>query len=180
MAALFLPYRALGIITDAVPFAVQRRGAEAFATVAVGAAWQTFNCARLLLVAASPQLPGPVGALAASDDLTFAAVGPDVHVFRRVHRVAVWSGHYSGRVLALLALGPVLLSLGDDGRLLAWAVQQAPARPDEGDAGGPREPQLRQQPLRALGPTPGFTPTCLCHPDAYLNKVGCLNKEYMA
>lgn len=38
--ALFQPFRALGLITDAVPFAVQRRGAATFVTVSVGKAWQ--------------------------------------------------------------------------------------------------------------------------------------------
>jgi hypothetical protein len=37
---LFQPFRALGYITDDVPFAVQRRGKETFVTVSVGKAWQ--------------------------------------------------------------------------------------------------------------------------------------------
>ena len=40
MQPLFRPFRALGYITDDVPFAVQRRGKETFATVSVGKAWQ--------------------------------------------------------------------------------------------------------------------------------------------
>jgi hypothetical protein len=38
--SLFLPFRALGYITDDVPFAVQRRGKETFITVSVGKSWQ--------------------------------------------------------------------------------------------------------------------------------------------
>lgn len=38
--ALFQPFRALGYITDDVPFAVQRRGKETYVTVSVGKAWQ--------------------------------------------------------------------------------------------------------------------------------------------
>lgn len=38
--ALFAPFRALGYITDEVPFAVQRRGKETFVTVSVGKTWQ--------------------------------------------------------------------------------------------------------------------------------------------
>ena len=40
MSALFQPFRALGYITEKVPFAVQRRGKETFVTVGVGKAWQ--------------------------------------------------------------------------------------------------------------------------------------------
>lgn len=38
--ALFAPFRAVGLITDDVPFAVQRRGKETYVTVSVGKAWQ--------------------------------------------------------------------------------------------------------------------------------------------
>jgi U3 small nucleolar RNA-associated protein 21 len=37
---LFAPFRALGYITEDVPFVVQRRGKEAFVTVSVGKCWQ--------------------------------------------------------------------------------------------------------------------------------------------
>ena len=44
MQPLFRPFRALGYISDNVPFAVQRRGKETFVTVGVGKAWQVFSC----------------------------------------------------------------------------------------------------------------------------------------
>ena len=40
MQPLFQPFRALGYISDDVPFVVQRRGKETFVTVGVGKAWQ--------------------------------------------------------------------------------------------------------------------------------------------
>ncbi len=40
MQPLFQPFRALGYISDDVPFAVQRRGKETFVFVSVGKAWQ--------------------------------------------------------------------------------------------------------------------------------------------
>lgn len=40
MQPLFRPFRALGYISDDVPFAVQRRGKETFVTLGVGKAWQ--------------------------------------------------------------------------------------------------------------------------------------------
>jgi hypothetical protein len=43
---LFRPFRALGYITDDVPFAVQRRGKEAFVTFSVGRTWQARRTAR--------------------------------------------------------------------------------------------------------------------------------------
>ena len=41
--ALFQPFRALGYITDDVPFAIQRRGRETYVTVSVGKAWQVVS-----------------------------------------------------------------------------------------------------------------------------------------
>ena len=40
---IFEPYRAIGYITDNVPFVVQRRGLETFVTVSVGKSFQIFN-----------------------------------------------------------------------------------------------------------------------------------------
>lgn len=50
---LFQPFRALGYITDDLPFAVQRRGREAYVTVSVGKCWQARAqlCARIDLIA---------------------------------------------------------------------------------------------------------------------------------
>jgi hypothetical protein len=48
--ALFHPFRALGYITAAVPFSVQRRGRATFLTVSAGKAFQIYNCAKLTLI----------------------------------------------------------------------------------------------------------------------------------
>ena len=42
MPPLFEAFRALGHITEATPFATQRRGKESFVTVSVGSAWQVW------------------------------------------------------------------------------------------------------------------------------------------
>lgn len=40
---IFEPYRAIGYITNSVPFSVQRLGTETFVTVSVGKAFQVYN-----------------------------------------------------------------------------------------------------------------------------------------
>lgn len=52
--ALFVPFRALGYITDDVPFAVQRRGRETFVTVSVGKSWQVSDWSLGLVRAMAP------------------------------------------------------------------------------------------------------------------------------
>lgn len=42
--ALFVPFRALGLVTEDAPFVTQRRGKETFITLSVGDSWQVcFN-----------------------------------------------------------------------------------------------------------------------------------------
>ncbi len=53
---LFKPFRALGYITEDVPFVVHRRGKEAYVCVSVGRAWQVYNCAKLTLIMVGPQV----------------------------------------------------------------------------------------------------------------------------
>jgi hypothetical protein len=53
---LFASFRALGYITDSVPFAINRRGKETWVACSVGRSWQIFNCAKLTLVLVGPQV----------------------------------------------------------------------------------------------------------------------------
>jgi U3 small nucleolar RNA-associated protein 21 len=213
--ALFAPFRALGYITDPVPFATQRRGGGGASgggrdgrgsggtvTVAVGRTWQTFDSSRLVLRLVGPAHPRDVTAVACKGDLTWAAAGGDVYEARRVHfttaaegadgdganaaaaKPAYRNGHRAGsRILALLPLGEgdnaTLLSLGTDRQLLAWRVGQHGRKPatridlsvagfeSSGKKAGSAASASKQ---KQIG-DPSARPTCICHPDTYLNKV---------
>ncbi|BDA46919.1 probable guanine nucleotide-binding protein subunit beta-like protein at C-terminar half [Coccomyxa sp. Obi] len=149
---LFQPFRALGYITDEIPFAVQRLGREAFVTVSAGKAWQIYKCSQLRLAMVGPQLPHTIQALASKGELVFAAVKGDIIACKRMHREGVYRGH-TGTILQLLCLGDHLLSLGSDGKLLFWKI------------GDFDDPQVSMD----LGKD--FSPACMAHPDTYLNKV---------
>eukprot|EP00879_Flechtneria_rotunda_P017827 GHRR01018686.1.p1 GENE.GHRR01018686.1~~GHRR01018686.1.p1 ORF type:complete len:180 (+),score=43.21 GHRR01018686.1:612-1151(+) len=151
-APLFKPFRALGYITEDVPFAVQRRGKETYVTVSVGRTWQIYNTAKLTLVMIGPQLPHTVNALACKGDLTFAATGAIIHEAKRSYMTGKYASH-SGRILQLLVLADQLLSLGRNSKLLVWKI---------GDY---------QQPQTIIDFGPDFKPTCMIHPDTYINKV---------
>ncbi|GLC36521.1 hypothetical protein PLESTM_000455900 [Pleodorina starrii] len=157
VAPLFKPFRALGYITDNVPFAVNRKGKETYVTVSVGKAWQVYNCTKLTLSLVGPQLSGDIRALACTSDLTFAAVGNDLVECKRLHRSGVYRGGHVGPVRQLMTLGGLLLSLGGgserDGRLVVWEIGKY------------------DEPKRVIEFPPGFRPSCMAHPDTYLNKV---------
>lgn len=72
---LFEPFRALGYITDDVPFAVQRRGKETFVTVSVGRTWQVYNASKLLLVLVGPQVSASGGRMGSDARAEASLVG---------------------------------------------------------------------------------------------------------
>ncbi|XP_010263396.1 PREDICTED: WD repeat-containing protein 36 [Nelumbo nucifera] len=152
---IFEPYRAIGYITSNVPFSVQRLGTETFVTVSVGKAWQVYNCAKLTLEIVGPSLPKKIRALASYRDYTFAAYGKDIGVFKRAHQVATWSRH-NEKVHLLLLFGEHILSVDVKGNLFIWAF---------------KEVNQNLAPITHILLEDKFNPTCIMHPDTYLNKV---------
>lgn len=71
--------------------------------------------------------------------------------------MSTWSAH-NGKVVLLLAFGKHMLSVGSDGRLLIWPVVEA-------------DPTTPAHPVGSIQLRESFTPTCIMHPDTYLNKV---------
>ncbi|CAM6100981.1 unnamed protein product [Calypogeia fissa] len=154
---IFEPFRALGYITDGIPFSVQRRGLETFVTVSVGKSWQIFNLAKISLVFVGPQLERKIRAIASWRDYTYVATGQSIAVFNRAHQASTWSAH-NGKVVLLLAFGKHVLSVGTDGRLLIWPAVEA-------------DPTTAAHPVGSIQLRESFSPTCIMHPDTYLNKV---------
>ncbi|XP_011019954.1 PREDICTED: U3 small nucleolar RNA-associated protein 21 homolog [Populus euphratica] len=152
---IFEPFRAIGYITTGVPFSVQRLGTETFVTVSLGKAFQVYNCAKLTLVIVSPQLPHKIRALACYRDFTFVAYATHIAVFKRAHQVTLWSRH-SAKVNSLMVFGDYVISVDVDGNLFIWGFKGL----DESNV-----------PVGHILFEDKFTPTCMMHPDTYLNKV---------
>lgn len=152
---IFEPYRAIGYITSNVPFCIQRLGTETFVTVSVGKAWQIYNCAKLSLILVGPQLPKKIRALASYRDYTFAAHGNDIAVFKRAHQVATWSSH-TAKVNLLLLFGEHILSVDMGGNMFIWAFKGI---------------DQNLVPIGHVLLDNDFSPSCIMHPDTYLNKV---------
>ncbi|KAI3737322.1 hypothetical protein L2E82_27320 [Cichorium intybus] len=152
---IFEPFRAIGYITSSVPFSVQRLGTETFVTVSVGKSWQIYNCAKLSLVLVGPQLAKKIRALASYRDYTFAAYGNEIGVFKRAHQVATWSRH-TAKVNLLLLFGEHILSVDIEGNVFIWAFKGTDENPS---------------PVGHILLDTEFTPSCIMHPDTYLNKV---------
>ncbi|KAK9106301.1 hypothetical protein Syun_022312 [Stephania yunnanensis] len=154
---IFEPFRAIGYISTGVPFSVYRLGTETFVAVSVGKAWQIYNCAKLTLVLVGPQLPKKIRALTSFRDYTFAAYGNEIGVFKRAHQVATWSGH-NEKVNLLLLFGEHILSVDIKGNLFIWTFKGI-------------EQNQNLTPLGHILLEEKFSPSCIMHPDTYLNKV---------
>ncbi|KAL3516441.1 hypothetical protein ACH5RR_023343 [Cinchona calisaya] len=152
---IFEPFRAIGYITNNVPFSVQRLGTETFVTVSVGKAWQIYNCSKLNLVLVGPQLPKKIRALSSYRDYTFAAYGNYIAVFKRAHQVATWSRH-DAKVNHLLLFGEYIVSVDVEGNIYTWAF---------------KEMDNNLAPVGHLMLEDNFIPSCIMHPDTYLNKI---------
>ncbi|KAK1276546.1 hypothetical protein QJS04_geneDACA004157 [Acorus gramineus] len=152
---IFEPFKALGHITSGVPFSVQNLGTETFVTVSVGKAWQIYNCAKLTTVLVGPQLPKKIRALASFREYTFAAYGNEIGVFKRAHQVATWSKH-NEKVNLLLLFGEYIISVDIKSNLFIWAYKGL---------------DKSVEPVGHIQLENGFLPSCIMHPDTYLNKV---------
>lgn len=70
-------------------------------------------------------------------------------------QVANWSRH-SAKVNSLLLFGDHILSVDADGNVFIWSFKEIEDSP---------------APIEHIKLDANFTPTCLMHPDTYLNKV---------
>ncbi len=147
---LLVPYRAVGLVSDGVPFSVEQLGTETFVTTAIGRTFQVFTEAKLRLVFVGAQLPRAITALCSAGERTIVACGSAVHVYRRSERELLLEGEHMGRVRHLLVLGETLLTVCEGGVVIVWALANGEV-------------------LRRLHA--GFVPSALTHPATYLNKV---------
>ena len=64
-SALYVPYKAVGVVTDGLPFFVNRLGEENFIYTSIGESFQVFRFDRLTVCLASKAIPNPPSASAA-------------------------------------------------------------------------------------------------------------------
>ena len=163
---LFQPYRALGLITDDLPFALTQLGSETFAVVSIGRAFQIFKCDKLGLSVVSPLLTRRISALCAERDRTFTASGADITRWDRSKPVGSVLRAPTGAIRQLLSFGEALVSVGEDGTVNVWSVSTSKVR-GAGDTAG-----ATASLHGALGLPDDFSmPTFAMHPSTYLNKI---------
>lgn len=145
---LFAPFRALGFVTNHVPFSMfvhTPKGALATPTVnivtAVGRSWMMWDAERMTLLFVGPDAGAPITSLAQTGTEVYAAAGPRVIRYHRGKEVGALMSLRYGNLLnivqnmsfrspdrstlsKILLFGDQLLALKEDGTgLLIWNIE---------------------------------------------------------
>ncbi|KAG6865407.1 hypothetical protein C0991_002901 [Blastosporella zonata] len=157
---LFVPFRALGLITNYVPFVLQSRthkgateGPRLHLLTCLGRAWALWEGGKMGLLFVGPDAPEQISSLAMDGDAVWAAAGPYALKYIRGKEVLRVENPLGTALSFTTIFGSQLLALTEDGsRLLLWDTKEGVLDATiEFDA--------------------GFTATSILHPATYLNKV---------
>ncbi|KAF9154050.1 hypothetical protein BG015_001992 [Linnemannia schmuckeri] len=151
---IFVPFRAIGYVTNEVPFNIQARGQAYFLTTCVGTTFHIYDVAKMNLQFVGAHTSHPITALAALGDLTFVACGSDVVSYRRAKEVSRFTCGEDERlsIASLEIFGQHIISICSDNSV-----------------------KLNDHTTGELYTTidfdSSFTVTTLIHPSTYLNKI---------
>ncbi|KAF9923847.1 hypothetical protein FBU30_006106 [Linnemannia zychae] len=151
---IFVPFRAIGYVTNEIPFNIQARGQAYFLTTCVGTTFHIYDVAKMNLQFVGAHTSQPITALASLGDLTFVACGSDVVSYKRAKEVSRFSCGTDGRlsIASLEIFGQHIISICSDNTV-----------------------KLNDHTTGELYTTiefdDSFTVTTLIHPSTYLNKI---------
>ncbi|KIM28873.1 hypothetical protein M408DRAFT_329296 [Serendipita vermifera MAFF 305830] len=157
---LFAPFRALGFITNHVPFAMQVRsfkGATGAPRVHIvtclGNSWAEFEGEKMKLLFVGPDAKHPITSVVLDGDHVLVTAGPDIIRYTAGKETSRLSSPFASSLSSVLVFGSQLLALTDDGRhLLVWDANSE---------------ELQSTIIFETN----FTATKVIHPATLLNKV---------
>lgn len=147
---IFAPYRALGMVVDLLPIAVQHHAGESFIAASIGKSFHVYNVSKLKLVFVGPRMERTIACIAMWKRMVITA-DARIRLFHRGKLMATLRGH-EGTVRALLVMGDYLVSTGDDKTMRVWNLRSCKEVVTI---------ELKEE----------LTPTVLLHPPTYVNKV---------
>ncbi|KAJ9111344.1 hypothetical protein QFC19_001112 [Naganishia cerealis] len=130
-ARLFAPFRALGFISNDVPFALQVRsskgalkGPNVNIVSCLGKSWAMWDAGKMNLLFVGPEEEAEIASLAVHNNDLFASAGSNVIRYQRGKKVATYSASTPDVKLGqILIFGEQLLALRQDGSgLLVWKI----------------------------------------------------------
>ncbi|KAJ3868324.1 Utp21 specific WD40 associated putative domain-containing protein [Lentinula novae-zelandiae] len=157
---LFVPFRALGLITNHIPFVIQTRshkgatdGPRIHILTCLGKSWALWNGAKMDLLFVGPEVEEQISSMVMNGDAVWIASGPNVIKYIRGKEVSRLVNPLGTTLSFITIFGTQLLSLTEDGgRMLCWDIGE----------------EVLETTVEFDN---DFTATSILHPATYLNKV---------
>ncbi|TFK55069.1 Utp21-domain-containing protein [Heliocybe sulcata] len=157
---LFAPFRALGLVTNHVPFVLQTRsfkgateGPRTHILTCLGKSWALWEGGKMGLLFVGPEAPHSISSMVMDGDAVWTACGPYIIKYLRGKEVGRVENPLGTYLSFCGIFGSQILALTQDGkRLLVW-------NKEDGDVESTLEFEV------------GFTATTLLHPATYINKI---------
>ncbi|CEP16590.1 hypothetical protein [Parasitella parasitica] len=153
---IYQPFRAIGYVTNEIPYVVNNHGQEYFLTTCVGSSFQTYNLGKMNLLFVSTPTAKPISALATHRKLIYAATGNCIIGYKRGKEVSRVGGQGDFNITQILILGAYIAALCDDNTLKLWDTTN-----------GADTVELYTE----IEFGEEFTATNMLHPSTYLNKI---------
>ncbi|PPQ86912.1 hypothetical protein CVT25_009798 [Psilocybe cyanescens] len=157
---LFVPFRALGLITNHIPFVLQTRshkgstdGPRIHLLTCLGKSWALWEGGKMGLLFVGPDAPEHISSMAMDGDAVWIASGAYAIKYIRGKEVSRVTNPLGTHLSFITVFGSQLLALTEKGdRMLIWSTTD-----------GELESMI------SFDPT--FSATSILHPATYLNKV---------
>ncbi|KAG2020156.1 WD-repeat-containing protein [Coprinopsis cinerea AmutBmut pab1-1] len=157
---LFVPFRALGLITNHVPFVLQTRsfkgaseGPRIHILTCLGRSWALWEGGKMSLLFTGPDAPELISGMAMDGNDVWVTSGPYLIKYLRGKEKLRIENPLGTPLAYITVLGSQILALTEDGsRMLIWETSTAIL-------------------AATIEFEKGFTATSILHPATYLNKV---------
>lgn len=160
---IFSPFRALGLVSNEVPFAVGMLGTSFYIVTSVGRAFQVYDAATIhLLFVSNIQTPAKISTLTAYFQYVYAGYGNTVGIFRRGKLEAEISvdGPTGTTITKIICFGDYLVAATSVGDLFVFRKP----------SGLKLHTELHTV-IRSIAPETDGDIVGMCHPPTYLNKI---------
>ncbi|PPQ97575.1 hypothetical protein CVT26_002362 [Gymnopilus dilepis] len=165
---LFVPFRALGLITNHIPFVLQTRshkgateGPRVHLLTCLGRSWALWEGGKMTLLFVGPDAPDYISSMAMDGDAVWVASASFVIKYLRGKEVSRVANPLETNLSFITIFGSHLLALAENGdRMLVWNTSNGVPTSDF---------QTELESTISFGPN--FSATSILHPATYLNKV---------
>ncbi|KFM78655.1 WD repeat-containing protein 36, partial [Stegodyphus mimosarum] len=149
---LFVPYRAIGFVSNHIPLSLRyiNRRNENIVVTCVGSAFHTYGCSKLNLLSISGQHPGEISCITSDAYLVFTTCKNIIYAWRRGNELK-HTYKAPSNVHLMLTFGPHLLAIYEDNTLLVW--------------------DIKEEVVAVEIPIANITVSAIVHPSTYLNKI---------